>query len=166
MRIRSLTVKNFIYKDTKCPNISRWAVNIVLYTLWRHVNGWPYANIWKLFSFFITKIILWFVMNSKSKICYFGFFVMDEYISDFYVPMNDVHLWEIQKPFKNTLNYRDSLLFLHSSKVINPWLQISLKTKFHNYVNIVLILQNLIALDNILMIDKSEYFNFRIDQFL
>lgn len=84
-------MQQLIDEDSKSPNVSFWAIDIVDEALRRHVDGRPNVNI---FEFGPGGF-------GKSEICDFSFTVMYEYVGNFDISMDNTVLSEVNESFED-----------------------------------------------------------------
>jgi len=105
-------------------------------------------------------------MERKSKISNFWNCFVHKDVGYFYISVNDVDLREIQKPFENSLNNRQRLSLCKWSNLINPRFQVTLQTKLHDDIDVILIIEYFMAFDNIWMVNQPENLDFWINELL
>ena len=86
-----LAVQQLINEDSECPHIGLGTVNVLKQPFWRHVDGRPDID--------ILKIVLGEL--GEPEIRYLSNLVMQEYIGDFKVAVDDIVLGQVDEPFEN-----------------------------------------------------------------
>jgi len=100
----------------------------------------------------------------ESEICDFGDPIVDEDVGHLQITMDYPCLAEIHKPFEYGLYVWFCLLLPHQLFCLEFWFKISLVTKFRDYVAVSVAGEDLMALEDVGMIQLFEYFDLRKKQ--
>lgn len=151
-------MKKFINQDAKSPNIRLWTVYIVNKALWRHINRRSNVDVFEFRARLIKDLLCKF---GETKISDFSFPVMNEYICNFQIPVNDILLSKIQEPLENISN---NWLSGFLSKIF-PFsefaLKISLIAELSDNITISITSEDFEASENVGMIEFFKDVNFR-----
>ncbi len=96
---------------------------------------------------------------SETKISYFCFSVMDEYISNLQIPMNDILLCQVQESFENISNDWFCSFLCKELSVSEFTFEITLVTQFGNDITVSITSEYLETPKNVGMIKFLKHVN-------
>lgn len=147
-------MQKLVDQHTEGPNVCFRTVNVMDKTFWRHVNG--RSNVY-IFEFYSRSLC-------KSKVCYLGLTIMNENVGYLQIPMYYAHMTQIHQPFKYCPYVRLGLLFFHTLFCLKFGLKITFVAQLSNYIAVPVACKDLMALEDIQMVQLLKYVDLRKKQ--
>ena len=135
-------MKQLVEHYSESPYIRFGSVDVIYKALGRHIDWRPNIDIFPFLSRFTKRVLGELGKSEVSNLC---FSIVHENVSDFKIPMYDIHIREVQKPFKHISHYALGLCFSESVLFAQYAFEITLIAQFSDYITVSIAGKNLIA---------------------